>query len=160
MNTLHLRNIICVSRLTILLPVSIMLILSAYRSGIDAQDELDDRLNHADSSDMLAYVSDENQLMLYDPHERTEITLLDNVDTFLMGRDGRIAFTMLNEDDTDLYVIDPATPDPIPVNISQSVDTSVYPLAWSPDGDYLWTNQLGCYQYRRDILLNPLDFEA
>ncbi len=110
----------------------ITLILSAFLSSVSAQDELP-----ADRTDMLAYVSNENRLMLYDPRERTETTVLENVSTFKLGQDGRVAFTKLDENDTDLYVFDPATPDLAPINISQNPAANHYPVAWSPDGHYL-----------------------
>lgn len=129
-----LRNIIRAGRLTILLPIGIMLISSVFLSSISAQDEVE---SHADSSDMLAYVNDEDQLMLYDPRERTEIKLLENVSSFKLGRDGRVAFTRPDENDPDLYVFDPANPALEPVSISHNPAANNYPVAWSPDGRYL-----------------------
>jgi hypothetical protein len=87
--------------------------------------------------DMLAYVSDGNHLMLYDPRERAETKLLDNVRSFVIGQNGHVAFTKLDENDTDLYVFDPSTPAIAPINISQNPAANHYPLAWSPDGRYL-----------------------
>ncbi len=130
MDTFSLRNITRVGRLTILLPIGIMLMSSLFLSTISAQDEVD-------NPDMLAYVSEEGHLMLYDPRDRTETKLLENVDTFLLARDGRVAFTRPDENDTDLYVFDPSTPDLDPINISQNPAVGHYPVAWSPDGRYL-----------------------
>ena len=107
--------------------VGLMLILAA---GVGAQTE-------PENADMLAYISNENQLMLYDPRDRTETKLLDDVGTFLMSRDGRGAFTKLDETDTDLYIFDPAAPHIAPINISQNSAMNYYPVAWSPDGHYL-----------------------
>lgn len=95
----------------------------------EAQSEIDD--------DKLAYVSQDDQLMLYDPRTRTETKLLDNVQDFLIARNGRVAFRKLDDSDTDLYVFDPSTPNLDPVNISQNPIARHYPLAWSPDGHYL-----------------------
>jgi WD40 repeat protein len=108
-----------------------LLLIFAARVGAQTQPE------NIDHPDMLAYVSNEDQLMLYNPRDRTETKLLNNVGTFLMGRDGRVAFIKTDETDTDLYVFDPATPHLVPINISQNPTERNYPLAWSPDGRYL-----------------------
>jgi WD40 repeat protein len=140
MNMFPLRNITRAGRFTILLPIGIMLISSLFLSSTSAQDEPE---NNADSRDMLAYVSDDGHLMLYDPRDRTEITLLDNIQGFELGRDGRVAFTRPDENDPDLYVFDPSTPNVAPINITQNPAAVNYPIAWSPDGRYL---AFGSYQ--------------
>lgn len=154
MNTLPLRKITLPRRLTIFLPIGIMLVLFTYLSNIGAQDELDGIANHVDSRDMLAYVSDEGQLMLYDLYNRTETMLLENVNGFVLSRDGRIAFT--KPDDTDLYVFDPSTPALAPINISQNLTANHYPVAWSSDGHYL---AFSSYEDRRDQSLYVWDGE-
>jgi WD40 repeat protein len=155
MNTWSPRNNIRAGRLANLLPIGILLILSVFLSSIGAQDEpeyaADDSGNNRD---MLAYVSNEGHLMLYDPHDRTETKLLDNVSSFVLGRDGRVAFTRQDENDPDFYVFDPSTPDLAPINISQNPATNNYPLAWSPDGRYL---AFGSYQDRDDQSLYVWD---
>ncbi len=136
MYTLPLRNSIRIGKLTILLLFGTTLILSMFLSRIDAQDELDSATNNIDNShDRLAYVSADDDLMLYDPGDRTETKLLDNVKDFVLGQDGRIAF--IKQEDPDLYIFDPSTPAQTPINISQNPSANSYPLAWSPDGHYL-----------------------
>jgi WD40 repeat protein len=156
--TLPLRNIIGAGRLIILLFAATALNLSAFLSSTSAHDELEYAVNDADSSrDMLAYVSDDGYLMLYDPHNRTETTLLDNVQDFVLGRDGRVAFTKQDENDPDLYVFDPSTPAHTLINISENPAGNNYPLAWSPDGRYL---AFDSYQDRDDHYLYVWDGET
>jgi WD40 repeat protein len=132
---LSLRNIIKTGSFAILLLIGITLLSSLFISRISTQDEPEIEANSADNPDMLAYVSADDHLMLYDPRDRTETTLLENVRNFVLSREGRVAFTRL--DDTELYVFDPSTPALDPINISQNPDELVYPLGWSPDGRYL-----------------------
>jgi hypothetical protein len=136
--TILLRNIIRAGRLAILLPVGIVLMLFAFLSTINAQNQVEYGMKDADNSrDKLAYVSNDGHLMLYDPHDHSETTLLDNVQSFVIGRDGRIAFTKQDENNPDLYVFDPSTPTVAPINISQKPSTNTYPKAWSSDGRHL-----------------------
>jgi WD40-like Beta Propeller Repeat len=137
MNHLPLRNFFGFGRLVILLTLGITLLLSALLFSMRNQSASASVINIVDRPDMLAYVSDDNHLILYNPRDRTETTVLNNVNNFLIGRDGRIAFTKLDEDDSDIYVFDPSTPAIAPHNISQNPTASNYPLAWSPDGHYL-----------------------
>jgi WD40 repeat protein len=134
---LSLRNIIKTGSFAILLLIGITLLSSLFISRISTQDEPEIEANNADNPDMLAYVSADDHLMLYDPRDRTETTLLENVRNFVLGRDGRVAFTRIDENNRGLYVFDPSTPALDPINISQNPDEPVYPLAWSPDGRYL-----------------------
>jgi WD40 repeat protein len=127
MITLRLRRMIHNGSLIIMLPVAITLIWSASLSSTRSDDD----------TDMLAYVSDEDHLMLYDPRSRTETKLLEDVGGFVMAQDGRVAFTRLDENDLYLYIFDPSTPAQAPINISQNPFAYHYPLAWSPDGRYL-----------------------
>ncbi|MEO1442624.1 MAG: hypothetical protein AAFV33_19635, partial [Chloroflexota bacterium] len=90
--------------------------------------------NHGD---MLAYVTQDYRLMLYDPRTRTETELMTGVEDFRLSRDGRVAFKNTDENDHDVYVYDPATPDVAPINISQDTLLKNSPLSWSPDGRYL-----------------------
>jgi WD40 repeat protein len=155
---LSMRNIIHAGRHAVLPSIGMLLMLFVFLSSTGAQD--DPPINSADSRDRLAYVSDDHHLILYDPHDRTEITLVDDVGSFVLGRDGRIAFTRpgeydtglfvfdsFDENDTDLYVFDPSTPALMPANISQNSSVYNYPLAWSPDGRYL---AFGSYQKNID----------
>jgi hypothetical protein len=150
MNTFPLKNLIRFGKLRIFLPIGIMLISSLSLSSIGAQDEVD-------NSDMLAYVSDEGDLILYDPRDRTGITLLDNIRGFELGRDGRVAFIRPDENDPDLYVFDPSTPALPPINITQNPDVKHFPIAWSPDGRYL---AFGSYQDSDDQSLYIWDGET
>ncbi|MEM6283899.1 MAG: WD40 repeat domain-containing protein, partial [Chloroflexota bacterium] len=90
-----------------------------------------------DHGDMLAYVTQDYRLMLYDPRTRTETELMTGVRDFRLSRDGRVAFKNTDENDHDVYVYDPATPDVAPINISQDAPVKNTPLSWSPDGRYL-----------------------
>lgn len=137
-----MTNIIRAGRLAILLSTGLTLMLSVLFSGIGAQDEPADAVNNADRRDNLAYVTEDHHLMLYNPRDRTETKLLDNVQRFVIARDGRVVFTRYDEGDpqladTDLYVFDPSTPLLAPINISQNPAAGHFPLAWSPDGKYL-----------------------
>lgn len=116
---------------TLVIIVSIVVVTRANRSQID----LAYVIGNGDRHDKLAYISQDDQLILYDPVERIENALLDNVSGFVLSRDGRVAFTKL--DDNDLYVFDTTQPDNDPINISQTHDVFEYPLAWSPNGRYL-----------------------
>ncbi|WP_119070339.1 WD40 repeat domain-containing protein [Aggregatilinea lenta] len=128
--SLSMKNIIRVSRLAILVLVGMILILSASLSSIYAQ-------GNASNRDKLAYVSNDNHLILYDPHDHSETILLEDVRSFRLGRDGRIAFTRSYTNDPALYVFDPTMPDLAPIDVSQNPTVESYPLAWSPDGRYL-----------------------
>ena len=139
-----LENTNVVGTFKIVLLIGILLILFISLFSIDAQDEPQFAAPNADGSDKLAYVSNEGYLMLYDPRERTETMLLDHVQTFVLARDGRVAFTRPDETDNDLYVFDPSTPALPPINISPNTATSDYPIVWSPDGHYL---AFGSYSY-------------
>jgi WD40 repeat protein len=125
MNTLRLRNIIR--------SVGIMLMLSALFSLIEGQGSLT-TIDPQTNTDKLAYVSEEDDLMLYDPIFDTHTKLLDDVRSFLFSPEGRIAFRKLDENDQDVYVFDPSTPAIDPINISQNPAGTNYALAWSRDG--------------------------
>jgi len=85
--------------------------------------------------DILGYVSEDNQLILYDPQSRTEKIVMDNVENFLLSSDGQIAYTSsLDGSEAGFYIIDPANPEDKFVTIDQPM---AYPLSWSPDGHYL-----------------------
>lgn len=131
---LSVRNIIRSRCFAVLLVIAITAILYLFLSNARPQAF---SLNTADGHDMLAYVSSSDQLMLYDPRDRTETALLDDVRTFKLGLDGRVAFTKLDENDTDLYIFDPSTDTLTPVTTTENTVADYYPLAWSPDGRYL-----------------------
>lgn len=142
MNTLttkigsYVSAIIRVGRLTVLLILGIATIVPITNSVNLAQSETRSASN-ADRDDKLAYVSDEGQLMLHDPRDHTDTKLLDEVGSFVIARDGRVAFTRPDEDDRSLYIFDPLTSDATTRNISPDPAQYAYPLAWSPDGHYL-----------------------
>jgi WD40 repeat protein len=137
-HTVSLRNTIRAGSLLILLLIGITLILFAFLSNRNPHDKLGYAVDVTDDNrDMLVYVSEDGHLMLYDPLNRTETTLLENVSSFAPSRDGRVAFTRPDKDDLALYVFDPANPALAPINITQSPAVRSYPKAWSPDGRYL-----------------------
>lgn len=87
--------------------------------------------------DILAYVSAEDNLMLYDPQTRTQTTLLQNVASFAMARSGKAAFTKTDTNDKNIYIYDPSTPATPPISITQNATKSSEVRSWSPDGRYL-----------------------
>ena len=94
-------------------------------------------VNTGENRDMLSYLTNEGQLMLYDPLTRTQTLLLEGVHSYALSRDGRVAFTSSDETYSDVYVYDPATPSVDPINISQNPTKNHRPLAWHPNGHYL-----------------------
>lgn len=140
-----------------LLIITIILILSTFLPGISTPDELEHAINDANNRDMLAYVSNEDQLMLYDPHDRTETKLLDGVRSFVLGRDGRVAYRNQDQTDHNLYVFDPSTQSLDVITISQNPAAVLYSLAWSPDGHYL---ALGAYEHEVEHALYVWDGET
>ncbi|MEQ8675913.1 MAG: hypothetical protein RLP44_26720 [Aggregatilineales bacterium] len=94
-------------------------------------------VNTDGNRDMLSYLTNEGQLMLYDPLTRTQTVLLEGVDSYALSRDGRVAFTSSDETYSDVYVYDPANPSVDPINISQDPNVNHRPLAWHPNGHYL-----------------------
>lgn len=98
--------------------------------SINAQDEPD---VDAVGNDMLAYVSQDGHLMLYNPQTRTETLLFENVHHFLLSPNGYLAFIKDDETDNNLYFSDLSTPSIAPIIISPNA----YSLTWSSDGQYL-----------------------
>ena len=155
---LNRKTIINSGNFTILLSVSLMSIVFILMSGISKSDEVDYVLNDDETShDMLAYVSTENDLILYDPYDRTETTLLSNVNGFVFSRDGRVAYTPVDQVNTNLYVFDSVSPTRAVINISQDYTRNNYPIAWSPDGRYL---AFGAYEDSADQILYIWDGET
>lgn len=115
-------------KLTLLLMLGIVVSVFMHPFSINAQDEPD-----AGGNDMLAYVSQEGHLMLYNPQTRTETLLFENVRHFLLSPNGYLAFSKSDETDNNLYFSDLSTPSIAPIIISQNA----YPVHWSPDGRYL-----------------------
>jgi len=99
----------CISRMALLL--AILVLLSVLASPTIAIDSLTSApFTTLDGHDMLGYLSDTASLVLYDPRTRTETTLLENIRTFRLSRDGRVAFVNVEPDDRSIYVIDPSLP--------------------------------------------------
>lgn len=143
-------------RFTLLLTIALMLILAALLIFSRSDSETEYAANIAsEDTDMLAYVSGDNNLLLYNPRTRTATKLLDNVDNFLIAHDGRVAFSPL--DNGDIYIVDPAVPNDSPINITQNADTGHHPIAWSPDGRYL---AFSSQQDRREQALYVWDGET
>ena len=57
----------------------------------------------------LAYITESEQLRLYNSYDRTEIILLENAMWFRLSPDGTVAFNKLDENDLALYIFDPRT---------------------------------------------------
>lgn len=119
---------------TIAMRCTCMFILSALVFSMSATGE---PLHAQEDREMLAYVSEANELILYDPRDRTETTLLENVGDFVLSQTGRVAFTTTDMNDNSLYVFDPASPDVDPIAIRSNPIAGHIPLAWSPDGQHL-----------------------
>ncbi len=152
-DSLSVRNIIRSRRFAVLLFIAITAILYLFLSNARPQAF---SLNTADGHDMLAYVSSSDQLMLYDPRDRTETALLDDVRSFKLSPDGRVAFKKLDENDTVLYIFDPSSDTLTPV-ITENPDAYNSPLAWSPDGRYL---AFGSYHEPEGLSLYVWDGET
>lgn len=126
----------CISRMALLL--AILVPLSVLASPTIAIDSLTSApFTTLDGHDMLGYLSDTASLVLYDPRTRTETTLLENIRTFRLSRDGRVAFVNVEPDDRSIYVIDPSLPNSPPINITGNRIADPYSLSWSPDGQHL-----------------------
>jgi hypothetical protein len=57
----------------------------------------EDVITWFDEGDVLFYVTQDDALMVYNPHTRTEEKLLENVQGFSPNPDGRIAYTRTDE---------------------------------------------------------------
>lgn len=142
-NILSFRNIINGGCLTVSLALAIAVVfLSLFFAISKNTNEPTYAFNSATyTPDLLAYVSEENNLILYNPNNRTKTALVNEdiqgLDAFKISHDERIAFTRQGENDTGLYVFNPATSHIAPININQNPSVKAYPLAWSPDGRYL-----------------------
>ncbi|MEO8608271.1 MAG: hypothetical protein ABI690_10335 [Chloroflexota bacterium] len=78
-------------------------------------------------------------LILYDPATGEKTSLLTDVDFggFSLSTDGRLAYSLVENDQRDLYIQDIYMLDQEPVNISNTQDANEDVLSWSPDGRYL-----------------------
>lgn len=118
--------------------ISLLLGASIFQFTVSSNDEPEYASNNIEiSNDMLAYISNEHDLLLHNPVDRTTTRLLSNVNNFVMSPDGQVAYTRIDEDDTDIYVYDPSLAGIEPINISQNLMSNNRPLAWSPNGEYL-----------------------
>jgi Tol biopolymer transport system component len=95
----------------------------------------------ASEPDKLAYTFVDGQakhnLMLYDPASRINTTLLRDIDyyhfyRFNLSVDGYLAFAVMHEAKSKLYLLDTNKPDSVATYIAQG-----YLLGWSKDGHYL-----------------------
>lgn len=115
-------------------------------------------VNTSENRDMLSYLSNEGQLILYDPLTRRQTVLLEGVSSYVLSWDGRVAFTRLDERYSDVYVYDPATPSVEPINISQEPTKNHRPLAWHPNGQYLaYTSFLYLNDAPRRVSMDDID---
>lgn len=131
-----LRNITTPRNLAILLSVARPLIWFSFLASIYASEaSINPTTPPHTNTDKLAYVSEENQLIVYDPVYDTYTPLLDDVSNFLFSPDGRVAFNKV--DDPHIYIFDPAAPDLAPINITQKIEARSYAEAWSIDGSTL-----------------------
>lgn len=144
MNSVSLRKIVRRIGPLVLSSITIVLILFVLLWGNGLLRAPGFEVNTSDDRDMLGYVSNEEHLILYDPLTRIKTTLHEDVNSFVLGRDGRVAFTKSDVADANVYVFDPAAPSAAPVNISQNPDARHKPLAWHPNGQYLaYTSYIG-----------------
>jgi Tol biopolymer transport system component len=99
-----------------------------------------------EDGDLLAYTiysyDEGTSLMLYDPLIDESILLYEYEGdgrlfrfSFIFSQDGRIALRLLNE--YELLILNIRTPGQPPMNLSETLGLSGYPLSWSPDGRYL-----------------------
>jgi hypothetical protein len=90
-------------------------------------------------SDLLAYISSNHELRLYNPSTDTHTTVLEDFCCgFHFNSDRQIAWSERNEDgESYIFVLDIHTPDRSPVNISEQLNLPGQVLGWSRDGRYL-----------------------
>jgi Tol biopolymer transport system component len=95
------------------------------------------------SSDLLAYTSNPQSLMLYDVDSRISIPVLTDVKpislSFSLSKDGRLAYSLIENGLIEISIFDNRLVDHQVQNIIQIPTTQQlsYPLSWSPDGRYL-----------------------
>jgi hypothetical protein len=91
--------------------------------------------------DALAYILADSELeyslKLHDRHRNMSATLASNVDfyDFSFSADGRLAFSLINENYHEIYIADSQSADVVPLNSIQN--SGNYLLAWSHDGRYM-----------------------
>jgi Tol biopolymer transport system component len=93
-------------------------------------------------SDILVYsinLVEPSQTMLYDPVRNVHTQILPDWDigTFSLNINNRLAFSAPREGNNKIYVLDYPFTDNIPIEITPDTSSENYPLAWSPDGNYL-----------------------
>lgn len=111
-----------------LLPIVLISYLST--TDLGSSGENDDR-------DSFAVVSNDGELILYDPYTLTQRTLAYDVKTFLLGYNGEVAFTREVEDGVELYIMNVQTRASLPIKIDQA--EANYKLdSWTTDGRLLF----------------------
>jgi hypothetical protein len=130
-------------RISAVLPFAILLlILIVILSNSKVPSVLKHPPRDAEGRDKLAYVSSDDRLMLYDPYDGTEVTLVSDarkITRFAIARDGRVAFSRRNpeENKDTLTIFEPSAPDVALATIGPDDPVDYYPYAWSADGRYL-----------------------
>ncbi|MEO0595319.1 MAG: hypothetical protein AAF126_04350, partial [Chloroflexota bacterium] len=74
------------------------------------------RATSAEDRDRLAYITNDNQLRIYDPYDHTDTLLAENVHHFIIAPTGQIAYTLKGVDD-NIYVMDSYAPSEQPIMI-------------------------------------------
>lgn len=95
------------------------------------------------SADLLAYASEyygwqTNLLKLYDPDNRMSVPVATGtIGKFTFSADGRLVYSLNENDNDEIYLLDTHTANPQAINITQMPISHEFPLEWSPDGRYL-----------------------
>ncbi|MEO1645623.1 MAG: hypothetical protein AAFR67_10580, partial [Chloroflexota bacterium] len=103
------------------------------------------RATSVEDRDRLAYITNDNQLRIYDPYDHTDTLLAENVADFRISRTGRIAYVERSEDDAPhhmqnadnrtIYITDSYAPSEPPILIPNENNLNIG--YWSPDGQHL-----------------------
>ncbi len=131
-------NIMNGKSLTIILTIVITVVLSGLLIMLASQSNImpsAPMIIPEREAEKLIYVSDDNQLISYNPQTRVGELILEDVRDFRYSPDRRIAYTKLSE--KNVYIYDPKTPDIEPIQITQNSEFNHYIQGWSPDGQYL-----------------------
>jgi Tol biopolymer transport system component len=85
------------------------------------------------------YNTPEISLSMYDLGHGISATVLPIVDfyDFSFSADGRLAFSLIEQDNAEIYIANTQFLDAPPINIPHNLTTDDYPLGWSPDGRFL-----------------------
>lgn len=99
----------------------------------------------ANDNDLLAYsipsADGTRTIMLYDPSRRMSRIIFSAANlhqfTSSFSINGHIAFILRDELGSQIYVLDALSPESSPINLSERLNLTGYPLDWSLDGRYL-----------------------